>query len=61
MTLTQDPGSLFWCHTVVSLQVDHLSVEAVCETCERIVLLLVFITILGVLPHVTAECRHLGR
>jgi len=37
----QDSGSLFWCHTVVSLQVARLSAEASCETCERIVLLLV--------------------
>ena len=27
-----DPGSLFWCHAVMSLQVAYLSAEAGCET-----------------------------
>jgi len=39
----QEPGLLFWCHAVVSLHFTHVrsfawSAEAVCQTCERIVL-----------------------
>jgi len=44
----QEPGSLFWYHAyaVVSLQFTKSTpapAEADCETCERIVLLLIFI------------------
>jgi len=43
-----DPGSMFWCHAVVSLQLTHaapLPAEPGCHAYKRIVLLLVFIVL----------------
>jgi len=70
----QEPGSLFLCHAVMSLQFTHVCSfacrgRADCSTvssyCITITWLQIFKGLLqatiGILLHVTVERRHLGR